>query len=179
MRPPIRRLALLLVPLVAFACAESVTGHDGDPRLRRDAVSLAASGRQLLSCAAPPVVAVGGSIMDDSGGSLTVGRRRLRVPPGALHADQRVVMSTPASAHVMVDLKVEGFEHYTFDRPVTVTIDYSRCTDAELAAAGALRVVYIDPATLDILEDMGGAVDSAAHTITFETGHFSTYAVAY
>lgn len=173
--PARRRVALFLLPFVALACAESGTGTTG-PALRRDWVEV--NGARLLSCAAPPQVSWGWAELDEQGGAMTVGRRALRVPAGALDGDHRVILATPASPFIEVQAHVEGFAHYTFRKPVSMTIDLSRCTDAELPSLESLHVVYIDPDTKQILEDMGGTVDPAARTITFETGHFSTYAVA-
>src|SRR5205814_8080752 len=65
-----------------------------------------------------------------------------------------------------------------FQQPVSITIDYSRCNrnniDSEI-----LHVWHIDPATHELLEEMGGVVDDKlSRHITFATGHLSGYAIA-
>ena len=83
----------------------------------------------------------------------------------------------PASRYVEVEVTADGGEHYVFDSPVTVSLDYGRCNRPDLDQA-TLTAWNIDPQSKALLEPMGGADDKSQHVITFSTIHFSGYAVA-
>lgn len=127
----------------------------------------------LLSC---PVSesATASAAIGPEGGVLRVGRHRLSVPAGAVPETTTFVMTVPAGRYLEVDVSATGVEHYTFRKPVAITIDFSRC----LLYLGPYRVWYIDATTKALLEDMGGVTDLLSRTHTFETGHLSGYAVA-
>ena len=76
-----------------------------------------------------------------------------------------------------IDVSAVGFTSFLFQQPVTITIDYSRCNRNNLDPQ-TLQVWHIDPLTHQMLENMGGVVDTATQQITFTTGHLSGYAVA-
>ena len=133
----------------------------------------------LLACAnLLPTVGVLGTIGLD-GGVLAGGAARLEVPAGAVLLPTVFQVATPPSKVMEVQLSSIGVEHYVFQKPVSVTIDYSRCAAAAVPAGATLVAVHIAPLSKRILEEMGGTVDPSARTITFTTGHFSSYAVAY
>jgi hypothetical protein len=177
MRRP-RLLAIAVLGVVATACGEAVTGLATRPDAPRRADNVALADVHLLEC---PVAVDGAPVETEigvSGGNLANGRQQLRVPGGAVDRPTRLAMRTPASTLMEVELRAVGYERFEFRKPVTVTIDFSRCAAEATPDLSRLRVVHVDDATKRPLEIMGGVVDAVARTITFETGHFSSYVVA-
>jgi hypothetical protein len=179
MRPTsIRPLALAFVALAAVACGEGITDVSSSVHASRRLRADEAANVHLLRCPSPTSEFDALALVDDWGGTIAGEHAALLVPFAAVDDDVSITIESPASPYLEVSLHVAGYEHYTFDRPVTVTIDYSRCAESAIASHAALRVIYVDTETKYPLEDMGGVVDSVARTITFQTGHFSSYAVA-
>jgi len=111
------------------------------------------------------------------GGSVQLGATGIRIPSGALTAPTLIQVTVPASRFMEIDVSAVGFTSFLFQQPVTITIDYSRCNRNDLNPQ-TLQVWHIDPVTHQLLENMGGVVDTVAEQITFTTGHLSGYAVA-
>jgi hypothetical protein len=178
-----RRIFLLALAPLVVACADSPTAP-APSQQQSQSQSLwglpfggnSDSPRLLICPSLLPTVSVSGTL-DALGGTLSAGAVRLEVPAGALAEPTLLAVAVPPSLFMETRLDAVGIEHFVFQQPVTVTIDYSRCSRVPQGAT--LRAVYIDPITKRIREDMGGTVDADAHTLTFTTGHFSSYAVAY
>lgn len=119
------------------------------------------------------------ALLTSLGGEVSVAGFRIIVPPDALPLGGlfRVTMRVPASKYVEIDVRVNGLPHFAFLQPITVVLDYSRCTRSDIDRA-PLRAWYIDPFTNLFIADMGGVDDKVARTVTFTTDHFSGYAVA-
>ena len=111
------------------------------------------------------------------GGSVQLGATRITIPSGALTAATLIQVTVPASRFMEIDVTAVGFTSFLFQKPVSVTIDYSRCARSDLDQQ-TLHVWHIDPVTKQMLEDMGGVDDKSTRRITFTTGHLSGYAVA-
>jgi hypothetical protein len=111
------------------------------------------------------------------GGIVSLGNTKISIPAGALLQPTLIQVRLPASQYMEVDVSANGLLSFLFKRPVSVTIDYSRCP-ASATDGAALTVWHIDSATKELLENMGGTNDASARTITFSTGHLSGYAVA-
>ena len=177
---PRRRFLPTVIALlaVAAACGEGVTDVSSVTPSRRLLRGAELAAVHFVSCpsATSDLDALG--IVDFGGGVIEGQVAAVHVPIAAVDDNTGIVISTPASDYLEYEFHANGGEHYDFDRPITVTIDYSRCPASAIASHAALRVIYIDAATKQPLEDMGGVVDSVARTITFQTGHFSSYAVA-
>lgn len=182
MRPRTRHPLTFAVALLAIggvsACAGEAINAPTTRAPGSRAGELALDVPRLIDCGLAGLEPIAELDTDTNGGSLAVGREQLRVPSGAVHGPVRLSMVTPVSANVELELHAVGFSSYTFKKPVTVRIDYSRCDASAIASEASLRVVHIDPVTRAVLQDMGGTVDPVARTITFETDHFSSYAVA-
>ena len=112
-----------------------------------------------------------------AGGGVGLDRNRVVVPQGAVLDTSTVTIETPASSYLLVEFRVDGHEHHQFLAPLAVTLDYARCP-ADQIARGDLSVWLVDPATGELLQNMGGVDDRSARTITFYTDHFSGYAIA-
>jgi hypothetical protein len=78
---------------------------------------------------------------------------------------------------MLVDIKANGADHFVFQLPVTVTIDYSRC-DADDFPSGSLSVWVLDPITGRLSEEMESVDNRLLRHITFATGHLTSYVVA-
>jgi hypothetical protein len=180
MRRP-RLLTLAALSIVVAACGEAVTGIGSQPGAftRRGDVAVAPpTDVRFIDCPSLIDDEAVEQDLDESGGVLGNGRNQLRIPSNAVSGQQRFRMRAPASPWLEIRLRAVGYEHYKFNKPVTVTIDYSRCAPEAIPDPTRLRVVYVDELTKAPLEDMGGVVDTAARTITFATEHFSSYVVS-
>jgi hypothetical protein len=111
------------------------------------------------------------------GGVIKLGGTSITIPSGALTAPTLLQVTVPASRYMEIDVTAVGFTSFLFQQPISVTIDYSRCTRSDIDQK-PLHVWHIDPVTKQLLEDMGGTDDKVSRQITFSTGHLSGYAVA-
>lgn len=160
-----------LVGLVA-ACTETPSAPAaGAPRLSTS------SGPVLVECPANDS-AVATATIGTVGGSVEVRGSRLDVPLGGVLGFHRFTAKLPVSNYMQLDLGADDSTHFVFQKPATITIDYSRCTRSNIEHE-VLTVWQIDPVTRALLAPMGGTDDRANMRITFSTGHLSTYAVAY
>jgi hypothetical protein len=131
----------------------------------------------LLSCPSSQTQFASGLISLD-GGKLSLGGTSVTIPTGALLGPTTVELTIPAGQYMEVDLTVNNGQHITFQQPVVVTIDYSRCSRAETLWK-FLSVWNIDPSTKALLQNMGGLDNKLTQSITFITPHFSGFAIAY
>ena len=166
--------------LAATACADAPTAASAQPALAAPsrAVATAPTLGTLLECA-PTSAASASRLITPAGGLLAVGGHAIAIPRGAVSRPTRFTMTVPASRFVEVDIAAEGAAHYRFNRPVVVTLDYSRCGAAADAMAEAFTAWYVDGATRVFHADMGGVDDRFSRRIFFTTDHLSGYAVAY
>jgi hypothetical protein len=108
---------------------------------------------------------------------LQIGATSVSIPTGALTTPTLIQLTIPPSRYMEIDVTAVGFSSFLFQTPITVTIDYSRCSRSDIDQQ-TLHVYHIDPLTKKLLEDMGGVDDKSSRRITFTTGHLSGYAVA-
>src|SRR5688572_14323218 len=62
------------------------------------------------------------AVVGPGGGSVSIGRTGVNVPPGAVTEPTRIAMTMPASGHAEVELRADGRESFRFMRPVLVTV---------------------------------------------------------
>jgi hypothetical protein len=117
------------------------------------------------------------SIIGALGGTLSVGGTSVVIPADAVLSPTSFTLSVPASPYVEIEVTAAGSNHYVFDKPVLVTIDYGRCGGNSLLSPPH-QAWNIDPVTKALLEKMAGVDIKIAHTVVFTTVHFSGYAVA-
>jgi hypothetical protein len=117
------------------------------------------------------------SVIGLLGGELQIGATSVAIPTGALATPTLIQLTIPPSRFMEIDVTAVGFSSFLFQTPITVTIDYSRCSRGDIDRQ-TLHVYHIDPLTKQLLEDMGGIDDKISRRITFTTGHLSGYAVA-
>lgn len=109
------------------------------------------------------------------GGVLSVGGSSVTIPLGAVLLPKTFTLTIPSSQYMEIEVTAADVEHYVFQKPVTMTIDYSRCTRNDIEHA-PLTIWYWDGSTL--IDDMGGTDDKVARTVTFGTPHLSGYVIA-
>lgn len=143
--------------------------------------------------AAPAAVAISGGLVEcptnqtqstfalvGAGGDvISLGGTQIIIPDGALplFGLNLITLRIPASQYVEIDVQVNGLAHFLFQKPVTVVIDYGRCTRSDIDRI-PLTVWYINPVTKAFIANMGGVDDKVTRTVRFETDHFSGYAIA-
>ena len=173
----VRRFTLTALAAAFTACSEPTAPHPSASPFLFPLPDLSGSG--LIECRTD--VSESASLnLDARGGTVSVGGYSVTVPAGALPdlGLFNVSLTVPASKYVEVEVRVNGLPHFTFLTPVTVVIDYSRCTRSDIDRE-PLRVWQIDPLTNLFIREMPGVLDDKiARTVTFTTGHFSGYAVA-
>lgn len=111
------------------------------------------------------------------GGTVSAGRTKLVIPPGAVLVPHTFTVTVPASRIMEVQVTAQGHDHFQFLLPVQVTIHYSRC-NGNPAALAALSAYYVDDLTKWPLQLMPGSDDKAVREYTFVTDHLSGYAIA-
>ena len=112
------------------------------------------------------------------GGTLNLAGTKLVVPRGAVPVETEFVMTIPAGDWLELDIDAGGAEHYSFARPVTITVNYSRCA-TRAAETEALSAWYVDEASGALVQDMGAVDIKAGKKLSFETDHLSKYAIAW
>jgi hypothetical protein len=147
----------------------------------------------VLSCAVPSGMTTRSDTetIGSAGGRLVVGRTSVTIPAGAVSSPQTFTLTVPASREVGIEIRAAGYDHFVFDAPVTVTIDFARCGDLGQGSLGSLlggllggssgaslHGWFVDSETGAPLEDMGGTTNPATRTHTFRTDHFSNYLLA-
>jgi hypothetical protein len=130
---------------------------------------------QLVTCA-PATTESTTALVGPLGGILALGTTRVIIPANALLAPTQLHLTIPASSNVEIDVSAEGTDHFLFEAPIFVSIDYGRCGSS--LDASTLSVWHIEPSSHVLLENMGGIDLKLFHTITFATGHLSGYAIA-
>jgi hypothetical protein len=176
-------VVLTLATLLSAACSDVPTSPTAsatrDMQLQPNAalVSTASALSPYVSC--PSTQAHSASKMiGPRGGIVGVAGSALLIPPGAVPTETRFTFIVPASDIMQIEAHADGFDHYVFQRPVVITIDYSRCANSVDKLASSFSAWYIDTPTRSALSWMGGVDDRRSHRLFFETGHLSGYAVS-
>ena len=119
------------------------------------------------------------AIIGPSGGSVSARGTTLTVPAGAVPVPTLFEVVVPVSPYMETEIHAAGVEHYVFQAPATITINYARCSTGAFPSGAALQGVYVDRRTYKVLEEMGGVNDRSGHKLSFATWHLSGYIVAY
>jgi len=165
-------LVTVAIVLTGSSCGDSrATAPGASTSLRSDG-----SAPSLVECPTNETTTTS-AVVGLLGGAIQLGGTSITIPSGALTLPTTLQVTIPASRYMEIDVSAVGFTSFLFQQPVSVTIDYSRCTRSDLDQQ-TLHVWHIDPITKQLLEDMGGTDDKASRRITFTTGHLSGYAVA-
>jgi hypothetical protein len=168
--------ALLLAALVGCPGDSSTpTGPGKDQGPAKSGTEQTGTGAALIACPAPATVSSTG-LIGPLGGVLGVGGIRVVVPANAVLAPTSFTVTVPESEYLEIDVKAGDADHFVFERPVLVAIDYGRCGLPRFHSA--LTVWNIDSDTKALLEEMPSVDSQLTHSIIFSTVHFSGYAVA-
>ena len=131
----------------------------------------------LVSCPTDQTLTTSGTI-GILGGTLSIGGTSVVIPSGALLGDTPMTLTIPASQYMQIDVSVTGQSTFLFQKPITVTIDYSRCSNIGLLSP-PVQAWNIDEQTDALLQNMGGLDLRLLDQITFTTIHLSGYAIAF
>lgn len=176
------RAVLAIAGLALAACSDASTGPATSPAAQAQAnvamarVSTSSSSSSYLSCPSKQTFS-GSKVIGPRGGILAVNGSAVVIPPGAVPTPTQFTLVVPASDIMQIDAHADGVEHYVFQRPVMITIDYSRCASA-VRQLGTFSAWYIDSSTRNALSWMGGVDDRLSHRLFFATDHLSGYAVS-
>jgi hypothetical protein len=175
-----RTLALAFTLLATASCAgDSATGltaADSSASLRLPLLG-GSSTPQLLQCTPPASAQSVSALIGPLGGTLAIGGTRIVIPENAVLTPTTFTLTIPQSALAEVSIRAGDAEHYLFQLPVLVTIDYSRCTSG-LSLLRPVTAWHIDETSKALLEQMPGVDLRLLASITFSTPHLSGYAVA-
>lgn len=168
----LRSAALSLAALAAASCtdAPAAGGITAPPA----ALAANSTGPTLLECPAETSSSAS-ALIGPLGGVVSVGGHQLVIPPLAVPVPTQFTVTVPASQYVRVDITAGNGEHYQFQKPVSITLSYARCTRTNIDKEN-LRIFYVDDSNT-ILQDMGGTDDKAARTVTTGTDHLSGYLI--
>ena len=116
------------------------------------------------------------SVLGLLGGTVSLNGSSVVIPLGALLEPTAIGLTIPASQYMEIRVTANG-GHFLFEKPISITIDYSRCpADVQNKT---LKIWEIDPISKELLEDMGGIDNKLTHQITITTIHLSGYAIAF
>jgi len=174
------RLALGAVVVLAAGGVSCTSDHVAAPQPSNPSSLLGLfddSRPSLVTCPAVDGQSATGLIGPLVGGVLAAGNTRVVIPAGAVLAPTTFTLTVPSSKYVEIEVTPADSDHFAFQIPVIVTIDYGRCGRSNIDR-GLLSVWNIDPVTKALLQPMVSLDNKLARTITFSTIHFSGYAVA-
>jgi hypothetical protein len=176
---------LTAIAAVAFgaACADAPSAPPAQPAAAPESPSsllglnLGFGGPTYLQCPSYTTQSTTG-VIGPLGGLLSLGNYVVSIPEGAVPTLTLFQLTVPASRYMKVDVTAVGVEHYVFQQPISVTVDYSRCPVSATEGKN-LQVWYVSPLLNLPLDNMGGTDDAANRRITFSTDHLSGYVIAY
>jgi hypothetical protein len=180
-----RRFAFIATALALVGCSEVSTrpeegGIRPDTTQRPDTATVPDTGgitqRRLIECPTAQTSANSGSI-GVLGGTIAAAGTSITLPAGAVLVGTLIKVTVPASTYMEVDVTANDLLTFLFLKPVTITIDYSRCP-ASVTAGKTLTVWHINTQTKLLIENMGGVNDPVQRKISFTTTHLSGYAIA-
>lgn len=162
-------------PLCCWLGLIAACGEPGAPATPPAGPVASLSSPILIECPAATSQSATLSI-GELGGTVDVAGSSISVPAAALLVPTEITLTVPASRYMEVEITANGLEEFQFEQPVIVAIGYSRCgTDF---GSTELTAWHIDSRTRALLEQMGGIDDKLTRTVTFSTGHLSSYAIA-
>lgn len=167
----LRSAALSLTVLAASSCTDGSQAGITEPR---SALASKSSGPAPVECPAE-TSASASSLIGPLGGVVAVGGHQIVIPPLAVLVPTQFTVTVPASQYLRVDITAGDGQHYQFQKPVSITLSYARCTRTDISKEN-LRIFYVDDNNV-ILQDMGGTDDKAARTVTTGTDHLSGYLI--
>jgi hypothetical protein len=173
----IGRKLIFALALGAFAaCMAPGITDSTPPSARSRSQGIGDFGHKLIKCSTLNSES-NTAVVTPLGGLVTVGGTSISIPAGALLTDATVTVTVPASKYMEVEISVEGIDHFLFELPVTVVVDYARCSDPAINLT-PLTAWYVDFEDKTMLEAMPSVDNKLTRTVTFTTPHLSGYALA-
>jgi hypothetical protein len=178
-RIPKSALALVLLLVTGASCTgDTVAGVAPAPAAPLLGLPLGGSGGpSLLQCEPPAAADSVTGVIGLLGGTLQLGNTKVVIPQNAVLSPTTFRLRIPASRYVEISVSADGVDHYVFQQPVLVTIDYGRCASG-LSLLDPVTAWWIDESTKAPIQQMLGVDLRLTHTIAFYTGHFTGYAIA-
>lgn len=160
-----------MVLILANCSADAPTSSASAPTF---SLSRVGARHDLLACAGGNDAVTVRTQIGPQGGRIELAGFVMVVPQGALLDTTTFVMRVPESKFLKVKIRARSEQHFTFEKPVSITLNYARCRKVPSDPTGW----YVDEDTNVQLEQMPGRNDAAAQSFTLETGHLSGYALA-
>ena len=175
----LRCIALAATAVALFGCSDISTRPE-DGAVRPDTTSAPDTGgiaqRRLIECPTAQTSTNSGFI-GVLGGTIAAAGSSITLPAGSLLVGTLIRVTVPASTYMEIDVTANDLPSFLFLKPVTITIDYSRCPTS-VTAGKTLTVWRINTQTKVLIENMNGVNDPVQRKISFTTGHLSGYAIA-
>ena len=178
-----KRLALPIAALALLACSDATRPEVGVNRpdttqtpdtTRPDTTGI--SQRRLIECPTTQT-ATASAFIGVLGGTVAAAGTSISLQAGSLLTSTLMRVTVPASTYMEVEVTAADLLAFVFVKPVTITIDYSRCPTS-VTQGKTLTVWHINTQTKLLIENMNGVNDPAQRKISFTTGNLSGYAIA-
>jgi hypothetical protein len=178
-----KRFVLAIPAFAVLACSDVSTrpeagGVRPDTTLGTDTIpdTTGISQRRLIECPTTQTSTASGFI-NVLGGTIASAGTSISLPAGSVLGATLLRVTVPASTYMEVEVTANDLLTFLFVKPVTITIDYSRCPTS-VTQGKTLTVWHINTQTKLLIENMNGVNDPVQRKITFTTGHLSGYAIA-
>ncbi len=173
----IRRMLVVAAACALTACAERQPTTPTEPPAARPLLGLP-SGPALVECPTTVTKSTSGTF-DALGGTLSLDGSSVFLPLDALLEPTTIKLTIPASKYMEIGVNANDADHFFFEKPILITIDYSRCDRSDVLLK-PLNVWQIDPESKTLIEKMTVIADNKlTRQITFTTIHLSGYAIAF
>src|SRR5438270_3375321 len=130
------KLLTLAMLLLAISCGEGRATAPGGSSSRSEN-----SGPSLIECPTNESSTTS-ALVGLLGGTVQLGATSISIPSGALSVPTLIQVTVPASRFMEIDVTAVGFTSFLFQKPVSVTVDYSRCNRGDIDQA-TLHVWHI------------------------------------
>lgn len=180
-----KRLALAVSALALLGCSDVSTRPEvgvvrPDTTQRTDSTALpdttGIAQRRLIECPTTQP-ATASAFIGVLGGTVAAAGTSISIQAGSLLTSTLLRVTVPVSTYMEVDVTANDLASFLFVKPVTITIDYSRCLPS-VTQGKTLTVWHINTQTKLLIENMNGVNDPVQRKITFSTTHLSGYAIA-
>jgi hypothetical protein len=181
-----KHLALVIATLALLGCSDVTTRPESGGVVVPDTTQVPGttpppdtSGiatRRLIECPTTQP-STNSSLIGVLGGTVAAAGSSITLPAGSVLLGTLIRVTVPASTYMEIDVTANDLLTFVFLKPVTITIDYSRCPTS-VTAGKTLTVWHINTQTKVLIENMNGVNDPVQRKISFTTGHLSGYAIA-
>lgn len=169
---------VLGVAIFAVACADSPTTAPTGPTVESTVAPAMHDGfglRALMPCPTVRERSASAWILPERGGTVSAPGGSITIPAGAVTQPTLVTLTIPRAWYAAVDIRANGREAFTFEKPVEIEIDYSRCRGRHVERDHDVGIV--DRRVRRVLERFDGRDDRASRRIKVDSDHLTTYVV--